>query len=131
MTRTPMQMRRAATSAVLLVGGGAVAAAVWISGDHGLAVGVAVFYVVAAVIAWLWSGGKGDIAAIMRVSGDERQRSLDRDATTIAGYAMVFAAIIGAVVQIARGEGPGAYGVMCVVGGMTYVVSLLVLQRRS
>ncbi len=67
----------------------------------------------------------------MRVSGDERQRSLDRDATTIAGYAMVFAAIIGAVVQIARGEGPGAYGVMCVVGGVTYVVSLLVLQRRS
>jgi len=43
---------------------------------------------------------------------------------------MVFAAIAGAVVQIARGEGPGAYGVMCVVGGVSYVVALVVLQRR-
>ncbi len=98
--------RRGATAAVLLVGGGAIAAATWISGDHGFAIGVMVFYVVAAVIAWLWSGGQGDIAAIMRVGGDERQRSLDRDATTIAGYAMVFAAITGAVVQIARGRRP-------------------------
>ena len=129
-TKTMTRGKRAATSAVLLVGGGAIATATWVSGEHGLAVGLVVFYVVAAVIAWLWSGGKGDIAAIMRVGGDERQRSLDRDATIIAGYAMVFAAIAGAVVQIARGEGPGAYGVMCVVGGVTYVVALGVLQRR-
>jgi hypothetical protein len=130
MAKTMPRGMRAATSAVLLVGGGAIAAATWISGDHGFAVAVIVFYVVAAGIAWLWSGGKGDVAAIMRVGGDERQRSLDRDATTIAGYAMVFAAIAGAVVEIARGHGPGAYGVMCVVGGVTYVVSLFVLQRR-
>ncbi len=116
---------------MLLVGGGAIATATWISGEHGLAIGLVVFYVIAAVIAWLWAGGKGDVAAIMRVGGDERQRGLDRDATTIAGYAMVIAAITGAVVQIARGEGPGAYGVMCLVGGVTYVVALLVLQRRS
>jgi hypothetical protein len=131
MAKTVTRGRRAATSAVLLVGGGAIATATWISGEHGFAVGLAVFYVVAAVIAWLWSGGKGDVAAIMRAGGDERQRGLDRDATTIAGYAMVIAAIAGTVVQVARGESPGGYGVMCVVGGVTYVVALLVLQRRS
>src|SRR4029077_4032754 len=67
MTKTMPRGMRAATSAGLPVGGGAIAAATWISGDHGFAVAVVVFYLVAAGVAWLWSGGKGDVAAIMRV----------------------------------------------------------------
>ncbi len=122
--------RRAATAAVLVVGGGAVAAACWIGGDHGLAIGLVVFYAIAAGIAFLWAGGDGDVAAIMRVGGDERQRGIDRDATAIAGIAVSIAAVIGAIVQTARNLNPGPYGIMCAVGGIAYSVSLFVLRRR-
>src|SRR5580704_10309567 len=117
---------RSATAAVLVVGGGALAVATWVAGDHGL-VG---FYALAAGIAYLWSGGKGDVAAIMRAGGDERQRGMDRDATAIMGLAMGLAALVGAVVDIARTGNPGPYGVMCAVGGITYVLSLFVVRRR-
>ncbi|HEV7525243.1 MAG TPA: hypothetical protein VGP92_09760 [Acidimicrobiia bacterium] len=130
MTRATLTGHRTASAAVLVVGGGAVAAAVWIGGDHGFAVALVAFYVLVAALVYAWSGGQGDIAAIMRVGGDERQRGLDRDANAITGYVVSFAAITGVIVQTARGEGPGGYGVMCVVAGVSYVVSLTALRLR-
>jgi hypothetical protein len=122
---------RWATAAVLLVGGGGLAAATWVGGDHGLALGLVVFYVVAALAAYAWSGRDGDVAAILRSGGDERQRRLDLDATALAGLAMGVTAVIGAVVSAARNGGDiGQFGVICVVGGVSYVVSLAVLRRR-
>ena len=70
---------RSASAAVLLVGGGAIAVATWASGDHGFAIGLAIAYVIFAAIALAWAGGKGDVAAVLRVGWDERQRGLDRD----------------------------------------------------
>ena len=130
MTTATRTGHRGVTAAVLIVGGGALAAATWASGDHGLAVGLVVFYVVAAGVAYLWSGGKGDVAAIMRVGGDERQKGIDRDATAITGMAMSLAALVGAIVETARNGDPGAFGVMCVVGGFSYVVALIALRHR-
>lgn len=130
MTSSTRSGHRGAATAVLVVGGGALAAASWIGGDHGLAIGLVVFYVIAAVVAYVWSGGQGDIAAIMRVGGDERQRGLDRDATAIAGVAVILTALIGAVIQTARDLDPGPYGVMCFVAGVSYSISLVVLRRR-
>ena len=130
MTTATRTGHRGVTAAVLLVGGGAVAAATWASGDHGLAVGLVVFYVLAAGVAYLWSGGKGDVAAIMRVGGDERQKSIDRDATAITGMAMSLAALVGAIVETAQDGDPGAFGVMCLVGGASYVVALIALRHR-
>lgn len=121
---------RSASAAVLVVGGGALAAAMWVAGDHGLAIGLLAFYAVAAGLAYLWAGGSGDVAAVLRAGGDERQRGLDRDATAITGLVMVLAAIIGAIIQTARSADPGAYGLMCAIGGITYSVSLLALRRR-
>ena len=121
---------RAASAAVLIVGGGGLAAASWVGGDHGLAVGLAVFYVIVAGGAFWWAGRDGDVAAIMRVGGDERQRGIDRDATAIAGVAVSIAAITGAIVQTARDLDPGPYGVMCVVGGVSYTASLVIIRRR-
>ena len=130
MTTATRTGHRGLTAAVLIVGGGALAAATWASGDHGLAVGLVVFYVVAAGVAYLWSGGKGDVAAIMRVGGDERQKGIDRDATAITGMAMSLAALVGAIVETARDGDPGAFGVMCLVGGATYVAALIALRHR-
>jgi hypothetical protein len=130
MTTSRPTGHRGATAAVLVVGGGGLAAATWVSGDHGLAVGLLVFYAVASGIAYLWSGGKGDVAAILRVGADERQRGIDRDATAISGLAMALAAIAGAIVQTARHGDPGAYGVMCLVGGVSYTIALVGVRRR-
>jgi len=44
---------RGATAAVLVVGGGGLAVATWIGGQHGLAVGLVAFYAVAAAVAGL------------------------------------------------------------------------------
>jgi hypothetical protein len=121
---------RSASAAVLAIGGGALAVALWISGDVAFALVAVAFYAIAATVAYLWSGRDGDVAAILRSGGDERQRGLDRDATAITGLAMAGAAIIGAIVETARGQDPAGYGVLCVVGGVTYVVSLFVLRRR-
>jgi hypothetical protein len=122
---------RGATAAVLVVGGGGLAVATWIGGQHGLALGLVAFYAAAAAVAYVWSGRDSDTGAILRAGGDERQRRLDQDATALAGLAMGLAAIIGAIVSAARDGGNiGGYGVIAAVGGLTYTVSLVVLRRR-
>lgn len=92
MTNATLVAHRGATVAVLVVGGGGLAAATWVGGDHGLAIGLIAFYAVAAVAAYIWSGRDSDVGAIMRAGGDERQRRLDRDATAVSGLAMGVAA---------------------------------------
>jgi hypothetical protein len=132
MTYAQTAGHRGATAAVLVVGGGALAAATWVGGEHGLALGLVAFYAVVGVAAWFWSGRDSDVAAILRVGGDERQRRLDLTATAYAGIAMTVAAIVGAIVSAARHHGDiGQYGVICVVGGLAYILSLAVLKRRS
>ena len=132
MTNATLAGHRGATVAVLVVGGGGIAAATWVGGDHGLAIGLVGFYAVAAVVAYIWSGRDSDVGSIMRVGGDERQRRLDRDATALSGLAMAAAAIVGAIVSAARNHGDiGGYGLICFVGGVTYALSLLVLKRRG
>lgn len=121
---------RGASALVLLVVGGAISVAAWIGGDPGLGIGLAIFYVVAAAIAYVWARGKGDIAAVMRAGGDERQRMLDQRATAVSGLAMSVAAIGGLIVESARGNDVGGYGVIAVVGGISYVVALVVLRLR-
>ncbi len=116
---------------ILLVGGGALAAATWAGGAHGWAVGLSVFYLTAAGVAYAWSTRDSDTAAILRAAGDERQRRMDRDATAVAGLVMIVAAVAGAVVEAARHHGdPGAYGLMCAVGGISYALSLAVYRFR-
>jgi hypothetical protein len=44
--------------------------------------------------------------------------------------AMSLAALVGAIVETARDGDPGAFGVMCVVGGLSYVVALIALRHR-
>lgn len=131
MTSTRLTGHRTASTAILLVAGGGLAAATWIGGDHVLAVGLTAFYAVAAVAAYLWSGRDSDVGAIMRVGGDERQQRLGHDATALAGLAMGTVAFIGAIVSAAGNRGDiGGYGLICFVGGVTYATSLLVLKRR-
>lgn len=123
---------RGASAAVLVVGGGALAAATWMGGDHILSIGLVAFYALTAGLAYLWAGRETDVGAILRVGGDERQRRLDRDATALSGLAMGFTAIGGAIVSAAHNHGDiGGYGLICFVGGVAYALSLFILRRRS
>jgi hypothetical protein len=120
-----------ASAAVLLVGGGAIAAGVWAGGDHGFAVGLLGFYAVAGLIAYVWSGGSGDVAAIMRVGGDERQRTMDLRATAISGFALSAACVIGMIVDLARGGDGTPYVWLCAVAGVSYALALTWVKRRT
>ena len=132
MTHAKTSGHRTASTAVLVLGGGALAAATWAGGDHILSIGLIAFYVIAAGLAYLWAGRDSDVGAILRVGGDERQRRLDRDATAVSGLAMGLAAVVGATISAARNNGDiGGYGLICFVGGTAYVLSLFILQRRS
>jgi RsiW-degrading membrane proteinase PrsW (M82 family) len=86
--------------------------------------------VVAAVIAYLWSRGSGDLAAIMRTDGDERQRSIDRDATAVAGLAMALTGIVGTIIALAHGNDAGDFAVVLMVGGFAYAIAVTVLRTR-
>jgi hypothetical protein len=119
------------SAAVLLVAGSALAVGVWLSGDHGFAVGLGVFYVLCALGCYAWSAGSGDVAAIMRAGGDERQRMMDRHATLIAGVAVLLCCFVGAVVDLAGGGDGKPYAGLLAVAGGTYVVALAWIKRRT
>jgi hypothetical protein len=129
MTRATVSGRRGAAAGVLIVGGGVVAAATWVGGDHGWAIAALAIYAVLAAIAFV-AGRSGDVAAILRVGGDERQRGLDRDAVALSGVAMTAVALVGGIIELGRTGNPGVYGLFCVVAGVAYAVSLFELRRR-
>ena len=131
MSTQVLRGRRAVSAAMLLVAGGAIAIGVWSSGDHGFAVGLGVFYVLAALGCYAWSAGSGDVAAIMRVGGDERQRMMDRQATLIAGVAVLLCCFVGAVVDLAGGGDGNPFAWLLAVAGGTYVLALAWIKRRS
>lgn len=130
MKTTQRLVRRSTTAIVLATVGLALSVAIWLNGSHAFALGVLVFYALAAFAAFRWAGGHGDVAAILGSSADERQRGLDRDATALAGLAAMLYALGGAIVSVARTGDPGAFGVICVVGGAAYVAALAALRRR-
>jgi hypothetical protein len=132
MTNARLKGHRGIPVAIYVVGGGAIAAATWVGGNQAAAIRVIALSVVAAIAAYLWAGRDGDVGTLLRAGGDERQRRLDRDAAALSAHAMAVAAIIGTIVSIARNHGDaGGYGVMCVVGGVAYIFSLLVLKLRG
>ena len=114
-----------------LVLGISIAAAAAVAGDWGAAVALGIFYVVAAVVVWVWSGRSGDAAAVMRAEGDERQRAIDLRATAISGLAMGAFALAGTIVQLARGEDPSPFAWTMTVGGVAYATAFGVLRART
>lgn len=123
--------RRWASTALLAVLGAAITLASWIGGEHSLAVALGVFYIVCCAASYLWSRGSGDMAAILRLEGDERQRLIDTRATAAAGLATLGFCLIGVVVDLARGGTGNPWALICAVGGVSYTVALTVLRVRQ
>ncbi len=111
MRDTSRKGHRAVSVAPLLIIGGALAAAFWIAGHPAIAAIVIGIYLVFAVVAFLWGGGGGDVAAILRGGSDERQHDIDLRATAVAGTVTALFTIVAAIVNVARtGGDPGPTG---------------------
>jgi uncharacterized membrane protein len=103
----------------------------WAGGSGRGAVVVGGLYAAMALAAWIWTGRRSEVAAILRSDGDERIRQIDRDATAVTGVILCLAAVVGAVVETALHHGnPGAFGLMCLIGGISYCTALVVLRSR-
>ena len=103
----------------------------WIGGDpHS---GLISFAILAgAGLLLLLIGGRSETIRGLRGDGrDERFRMIDIHATALAGLAVISAIIIASIVELAQGHGPGAYGWLAVVAGVTYIAAIIVFRIRG
>ena len=107
-----------------------VFAAQWVGGDP--VSGLESLAIMTGVGALLLLGGRSETIRGMRGDGrDERFQKIDIHATALAGLAMALAVTVGSLVELARGHGPGVYGWIALVGGVTYVVAIVVFRIRG
>jgi hypothetical protein len=62
---------------------------------------------------------------------DERFRQIDIHATAIAGLAVITAVIVAFVVELARGHSGWPSTWLGAVGGLTYLVAIVVFRLRG
>ncbi len=123
--------RRLVVTGVMVVGGGALALGALAGGQPLLAAMLAVLIAGFAAITYRWSGGGGDVAALLRSSGDERQRMIDMRSTAFAGVATILFCLGGGVVDLARGGTGNPWTLICAVSGVAYALALGILRRRA
>ena len=105
-------------------------AAIWIGGDPRTAVySLLIMVGFAAVILF---GGRSETIRGLRGDGrDERFRQIDLAATAIAGLVVITAIIVAFLVEVARGEDGSPYAQLGAIGGLAYLVAIVVLRIRG
>jgi len=107
-----------------------VFAAQWVGGDP--VSGLESLAIMTAVGALILLGGRSETIRGLRGDGrDERFQKIDIHATALSGLAMGLAVIVGSLVELASGHGPGVYGWIALVGGVTYLVAIVVFRIRG
>jgi hypothetical protein len=128
-TNRPKRAVRWAIPATALVFAVVYLVAGLVSGNTGFAVfGFAVMVVAGAgfVVASRWS----ETAAGLRDRRDERINQIDRDASMISGMVVLPAVLAMFVVEIAQGKDGLPYSLLGALGGVSYLVALVVLRFR-
>lgn len=115
--------------AVALVIGLAYLIAGWLGDDLSFGLTGLLIMTVTA-LAFVVLGRYSETVAGLLDRRDERINSLDTQATSIAGLAVIMAVIVGFVIEIARGEDGSPYSMLGAIGGAAYVVALVVLRYR-
>ena len=101
-----------------------------VGGDpQGGLVSLAIMGLLAGV--FLFGGRSETIRGIRGDGQDERFRQLDLRATAISGSAVTTAVIIGALVELARGEDAMPYALLALIGAIAYLVAIAVLRVRG
>jgi len=107
-----------------------VLAAQTVGGDPGS--GLVSFAIMSGFGALILFGGRSETIRGLRGDGrDERFRQIDIHATAIAGLAVITAIIIAFVVELARGHNGSPYGWLGAIGGLTYLVAIIVFRLRG
>jgi hypothetical protein len=107
-----------------------VLAAQWVGGDP--VSGLESFGIMTAFGALILFGGRSETVRGLRGDArDERFRKLDIHATAVSGVAMGLAVVIGSLVEFAQGRSPGVYGWVAAIGGVTYLIAIVVLRIRG
>jgi hypothetical protein len=101
-----------------------------IGGDPG---GGAISFAILTVFGLLiLLGGRSETIRGLRGDGrDERFAKMDIHATALAGMAVITAVIVGFLVEIAQGKDGMPYTWLGAVGGLTYLVAIIVFRLRS
>jgi hypothetical protein len=77
-------------------------------------------------------GGRSETIRGLRGDGsDERFRMIDIRATSLAGLAAILAIIVAFIVELGRGHSGNPYGWLGAIGGLTYLVAIVVLTIRG
>ena len=107
-----------------------VFAAQWIGGDPGS--GLESLGIMTAVGALFLLGGRSETIRGLRGDGrDERFRQIDIHATALAGLAVILAIIVAFIVELAKGHSGTTYGWLGAIGGITYLVAIVVFRIRG
>lgn len=113
-----------------LVLGLVMLAAQWAGGHP--ADGVVSLAIMAGFGAVILFGGRSETIRGLRGDGrDERFRSIDLQATAIAGLVVIVAVIVGFVVEIAQGHDGQPFTWLGALGGVAYMGAVAVLRFRA
>jgi hypothetical protein len=102
----------------------------WIGGDPGS--GLVSYGIMAGFGALILLGGRSETIRGLRGDGrDERFRMIDIHATALAGLAVMLAIIVAFIVELAKGHSGNPYGWLGAIGGITYLVAIVVFRIRG
>ena len=77
-------------------------------------------------------GGRSEtIRGLRGDERDERSRMIDTHATALAGVAVILAIIVAFIVELAKGHSGNPYGWLGAIGGVTYLVAIVVFRIRG
>ena len=102
----------------------------WIGGSPGS--GLESLGIMIAFGALLLLGGRSETIRGLRGDGrDERFRQIDIHATAIAGLAVIIAVLVAFVVELARGHNGSPYAWLGAIGGLAYLIAIVVFRIRG
>lgn len=115
---------------LVAVGGGlAYLVAGFIGGDRTFGF-VGLGLMLATAVVMVVAGRFSETVAGLLDRRDERINSIDSQATLFSGMVLVTAVIVGFIVEIAQGKDGQPYSMLGAIGGLSYVVALIVLRFR-
>jgi hypothetical protein len=105
-------------------------AAQWIAGHP--SAGLVSLAIMAGFGALILLGGRSETIRGLRGDGrDERFKQMDLAATALAGIVVLSAIIVAFVVELARGQDGQPYSWLGALGGVAYLVAVIVLRARG
>jgi hypothetical protein len=113
----------------VLLGAG-MGGAQWKGGD--LQAGLTSFALFIAIAAVFVLGGRSDTIRMMRGDGrDERWARIDLAATALSGMTLIMAIIVACAWEWAHGRDGAPFVQLGALGGLSYIVALVVLRARA